>query len=148
MSSVAKMNAREIEDYLYEVFPQLLQGGTVRPFVVVKSSGEGVRVRMPCTEYLVRPGGTVSGPAMMGLADSAAYLLIFARLGRVPMAVTTNFNINLLRMPGAVDLVADSKFLKLGKRLAVMDIMICRDGEDIPVAHTTCTYSLPPDSSR
>ena len=139
------MSARGIEDYLYEVFPQMLRGGTERPYRVVHAGGDAVRVRMPCTEYLVRPGGTVSGPAMMALADAAAYLLIFARLGRVPMAVTTNLNINFLRMPGAVDLIADAGFLKLGKRLAAMEITICRDGEDVPVSHATCTYSIPPD---
>ncbi len=144
----ATMSAGEIEDYLYEVFPQILQGGSTRPYRVMQADGEGVQVRMACTRYTLRPGGTVSGPAMMALADSACYMLIFARLGRVPMAVTVNLNINFLRMPGAVDVIAQARFLKLGRRLAVMDVTLRQDGQNAPIAQATCTYSIPPAAKR
>ncbi|MGB9316933.1 MAG: PaaI family thioesterase, partial [Pseudolabrys sp.] len=92
----------------------------------------------------VRPGGTISGPTMMELADFAMYVAVFSVAGPVPMAVTTNLNINFLRKPGRGDLVADAKLLKVGKRLVVGEVAIYSEGEPEPVAHVTSTYSMPP----
>ena len=71
---------------------------------------------------------------------------MLASIGPVPLAVTTNLNINFLRKPAPRDLIAECRLLKLGKRLAVGEVTIYSDGEDEPVAHVTSTYSIPPPS--
>ncbi len=101
-------------------------------------------VRLPVDQAHLRPGGTVSGPAMMGLADYTMYALVLSRIGRVKMAVTTNLNANFLRLPAPRDLIAEGRLLKLGKRLAYGEVTIFSQGEDDPVCHVTSTYSLPP----
>lgn len=107
-----------------------------------------IRVRMPLSDRDLRPGGTVSGPSMMTLADVAMYLMTLAQIGPVELAVTTNLNINFLRKPASGDLIAMGQLLKLGRRLAVGEVGIYTDGDTRPVAHTTLTYSIPPETSR
>ncbi len=106
------------------------------------------RVRLPFDEAHIRPGGTISGPAMMALADFAMYAAVLGMIGPVELAVTTSLNINFLRKPGTVDLVAKARILKLGKRLAVGEITLESDGGGDPVAHATATYSIPPPELR
>lgn len=103
-----------------------------------------VRVRHAYDERSLRPGGSVSGPTMMALADTAMYALILARLGPVALAVTQNLNINFLRKPRQADLIAEARFLRLGRSAAVIDVLIFADGQDEPVAQSTGTYALPP----
>ena len=103
----------------------------------------GCRIRRKFNEKSLRPGGTVSGPTMMALTDFAMYVAVLASIGPVPLAVTTNLNINFLRKPGRGDLVADAKLLKVGKRLVVGEVAIYSDGDCDPVAHVTSTYSIP-----
>lgn len=105
-------------------------------------------VRMPFRRDLIRPGGTVAGPALMGLADFAMYVVVLSQIGPVELAVTTNLNINFLRKPGEADVLADARSLKLGKRLAVLDVSLYSDGDAEPVAHVTGTYSIPPPEQR
>jgi uncharacterized protein (TIGR00369 family) len=88
-------------------------------------------------------GGTISGPTMMALADFAMYVAVLASIGPVPLAVTTNFNVNFLRRPAQRDLIAEAKLMKLGKRLAVGEVTVCSEGLEGPVAHVTATYSIP-----
>lgn len=102
------------------------------------------RVRMPFDPQFVRPGGTISGPAMMALTDYGMYAALMGAIGRVEMAVTTNININFLRKPGAADIVADCKVIKLGRSLCVLDVTLYSEGDDRPVAHATGTYAIPP----
>lgn len=98
----------------------------------------------PVGERELRPGGTVSGPVMMTLADVALYIAILARIGIVPLAVTTNLSINFLRKPRADRrLVARCRLMKLGRTLAVGEVWIFSEGEDEPVAHATGTYAIP-----
>jgi uncharacterized protein (TIGR00369 family) len=85
---------------------------------------------------------------MMALTDFAMYVAVLASIGPVPLAVTTNLNINFLRRPAQRDLIAEARLIKLGKRLAVGDIQIYCDGEDEMVAHATATYSIPPPEQR
>ena len=80
---------------------------------------------------------------MMALADFAMYVAVFSAIGPLPLAVTTNLNINFLRKPEAADLIADGRLLKLGKRLAVGEVTIRSEGQAEPVAHVTSTYSIP-----
>lgn len=101
-------------------------------------------LRMPTEQRSLRPGGTVSGPTMMALADAAMYAVLLSAIGPVKLAVTTSFNANFLHRPEPADLIAEARILKLGKRLAVMDVTVHSDGFDQPVAHMTGTYSIPP----
>ncbi|MBS8259813.1 PaaI family thioesterase [Roseibium polysiphoniae] len=136
------MNSQEVSAFLDEVFPQIHAGGRAYSVDSI-SEGEAV-VRLSATEMHLRPGGTVSGPAMMALADLAAYVAILAHIGPVALAVTTNLNINFLRKPEPGDLLCTCRILKLGKRLAVVDCAIAGEGEEDYVAHATATYSVPP----
>lgn len=102
------------------------------------------QVRLPAGEAHTRPGGTLSGPAQMALADFAMYAALLGAIGAVPLAVTTSLNINFLQRPRPGDLVALCRLMKLGKRLAVGDVMVHSEGLAAPVAHATATYSIPP----
>jgi len=104
----------------------------------------GAKVRQRYRGGLIRPGGTISGPTMMALADFAMYCAVLASVGPVPLAVTVNLNINFLRLPAKRDLLAEARLFKLGKRLAVGEVTICSEGSEEPVAHVTATYSIPP----
>jgi uncharacterized protein (TIGR00369 family) len=100
----------------------------------------------PVGERELRPGGTVSGPVMMTLADVTLYVAILARIGIVPLAVTTNLSINFLRKPRADRrVIARCRLMKLGRTLAVGEVWIFSEGEDEPVAHATGTYAIPRD---
>lgn len=101
------------------------------------------RLRMRVGDDSIRPGGTVSGPTMFMLADTALYIAVLASIGPKALAVTTNMSINFLRKPTVKDLIADCRLLKLGTRLAVGEVAIYSDGEAEPVAHATGTYSIP-----
>lgn len=136
------MSENQIMEMLDEVFPQIHAGGRVYAIESV-SSGEAV-VRLSANDLHLRPGGTVSGPSMMALADLAAYVVILAHIGPVALAVTTSFNINFLRKPEPGDLLCTCRLLKLGKRLAVVDCGIAGEGQEDLVAHATATYSVPP----
>jgi uncharacterized protein (TIGR00369 family) len=100
--------------------------------------------RVPFQARLVRPGGTLSGPTLMALADAAMYAVVLGALGRVEMAVTSNLNINFLARPAPVDLLAEARILRLSKRQAVCEVALRSAGdEDVLVAHVTGTYALP-----
>ena len=104
-----------------------------------------VRVRLHVGEKNLRPGGTVSGPAMFALADVAVYLAILAMIGAEALAVTTNCSIDFMRKPAADrDLLAHARILKLGRALAVGDVLVFPEGAAEPVARASLTYSIPP----
>jgi uncharacterized protein (TIGR00369 family) len=112
---------------------------------VTEEIGHGTaRVRLPAGDAHIRPGGTLSGPAQMALADFTMYAALLGAIGEVPLAVTTSLNMNFLQRPSPGDLVAACRLLKLGKRLAVGDITVHSNGLATPVAHATATYSIPP----
>ncbi|WP_227010752.1 PaaI family thioesterase [Pelagibius marinus] len=112
---------------------------------VTEDIGHGTaRVRLPAGEAHIRPGGTLSGPAQMALADFTMYAALLGAIGEVPLAVTTSLNMNFLQRPQPGDLRASCRLLKLGKRLAVGDIMVYSEGLEAPVSHATATYSIPP----
>jgi len=111
----------------------------------VRSLGFGtISLAMPASDLLLRPGGTIAGPAQMALADIAMYGLVMSRLGRIELAVTTSLSMNFLRRPEPAEITAAGRLLKLGKRLAVGDVTLHSPGLDEPVAHAVVTYSLPP----
>ncbi len=107
--------------------------------------GDGTaRARQAVDASHLRPGGTVSGPAMMSLADAATYAALLSRIGIVPLAVTSNLNISFLRRPKADRaVIASATLLKAGRRLAVAEVRISSEGEDDLVAHATVTYAIP-----
>ncbi|GAB1270008.1 PaaI family thioesterase [Aurantivibrio infirmus] len=113
--------------------------------LIVESLGnKQAKLRRPVTKQDLRPGGTVSGPFMMALADAALYAAIFGELGITAMAVTTNMNINFLQRPVASsDLLAECSLLKVGKSLVVGEVSILSDGNTNPVAHAVGTFSIP-----
>lgn len=107
-----------------------------------------VEVRLPYQAVLLRPGGTVCGPAMMALADITLYGVVLSLVGRVELAVTTDLNIHFLAKPRPGDLVAHGRILRLGRLLAVGEVTITSAMSDDPVAHATGTYAIPPAASR
>ncbi len=134
------MQADEIMAYLDEVFPQV-RGD----FVIEHVAERAVRVRMPVAERHLRPGGTVSGPAMFALADVSVYMAVLAMTGREALAVTTGGSFDFMRKPVAgVDLICECRLLKLGRVLAVGECLIFSDGMAEPVARASMTYSIPP----
>lgn len=134
------MTAAELEAFLARAFPQV-----AADFALDAVREDGCRVRLKVAERHLRPGGTVSGPSLFALADVAIYLAILARLGPVALAVTTNAAIDFMRKPAAgVDLLAEARLLKLGRVLAVGDVLIFSEGGAEPVARASLTYSIPP----
>jgi uncharacterized protein (TIGR00369 family) len=135
------MTADELQAYLVGEFPQAFGPGQAHR---VEAAGEGAAlVRLEADGQHLRPGGTVSGPALMGLADIAAYAAILTAIGQVPLAVTTNFSINFLRKPAPGAILAEARLLKLGKRLAVCEVDLRSEGDDELCAHAVATYSIP-----
>ena len=110
-----------------------------------ESIGNGrASVRMTFNDISMWPGGTISRPAMMGLADFFMYAALMGAIGQVELAVTTSLNISFLRLLTKSDIIAECQIMKLGKRLAVLQVTLLSDGDTEPVAHATGTYSLPP----
>ena len=135
-----KVPAEDMAAFLDEVFPQV-KG----MFGIDRLDEDLLIMRLHAGEQHLRPGGTVSGPAMFSLADVAAYVATMARIGKEALAVTTNCSIDFMRKPKAgADVLAHARVLKLGKALSVTDVLLFSEGQAEPVARATLTYSLPP----
>lgn len=112
---------------------------------IVALTTDGLTLRMQVADRHLRPGGTVSGPAMFMLADAGFYLALLSRIGPVALAVTTNCAIDFMRKPAAnADLMCEIRIHKLGRLLAVGDAMIYSEGLASPVARASLTYAIPP----
>ena len=139
-STQPMLSAGELNEIMCGAFPDANV-----PIVDAVTDG-GVQVRQPISDRHGRPGGTVSGPTMMSLADTGAWMAILSRIGPVVLAVTTSLHIDFLRKPELSDLVADAQILKLGSRLAVVDVTLhSLDSLDV-VAKAQVTYSIPPEN--
>ena len=134
-----QLTAAQLEAWIYELFPALEQ----RIFAVEAVEPDGVRLRMRYHAMHLRPGGTISGPALMTLTDTAAYMAILAQQPAAIQAVTTNLTITFLRRPAPGDILAHAHVLKLGRTLAVVTVTMYSAGNAAPVAHATTTYALP-----
>jgi uncharacterized protein (TIGR00369 family) len=136
----------QIDAFLDREFAELRR---TTPTLKVEEVAQGfARLHLGYDPQMLRPGGTISGPAMFTLADIAMYVAVLASIGPVALAVTTNLSINFLRRPPPGDLVGEAHLLKLGKSLAVGEIYLrAPDSEDV-VAHAVSTYALPPDHAR
>ena len=134
------MTVDELNEFLDGAFP-----GAPRYYRVEHVGSDGLRMRVPYDPGQLRPGGTLSGPTMMGLADAAAWLVTLSRIGPVALAVTSHLNIGFLAKPGPFDLLAHATLLRLGRRQSVSDVRLWSDGgsPDAPVAHATVTYAIP-----
>ena len=141
-----RMTPEELTAYLDDVFPE--RDELWPPTHIDRLGVNEATLRMEFHSSLVRPGGTISGPAMFKLADYGIYVAILGMIGKVPLAVTTSLTINFLRKPLQRDLIADVRLLKLGKRLAVGDVLLRSDGSDDIVAQANGTYSIPPPDMR
>lgn len=135
-----KMDVEALTAFVATSFPQVAGA-----FVIEALANKAITIRMPVTQQNLRPGGTVSGPAMFMLADVAVYLALLATIGPEALAVTTNASLDFLRKPPADrDLIADCRLLKVGRVLAVGDVLIRSDGSEELLARATLTYSIPP----
>lgn len=125
--------------YVEGIFPQIKS-----EFLIDKLEANAINVRMKVQDRHLRPGGTVSGPSMFALADVAVYMSILAAIGPKELTVTTNCSIDFMRKPVAnADLIASCKLLKMGKTLAVGDVLICSESTNYAVARATLTYAIP-----
>ena len=132
-------NKETLLEYVETIFPQI-----TGEFQIDHLDEALLIVRLLVQEHHLRPGGTVSGPSMFSLADISVYLSVLAAIGPEALTVTTNCSLDFMRKPvSKTDLLAHCKLLKLGKSLAVGDVLIFSDGLDKPVARATLTYSIP-----
>lgn len=134
-----KMDAQALTDFLHTQFLEVADD-----FTVDHIEPMGGRIRLNVGAKHLRPGGTVSGPSMFALADVAVYLCILAMIGPKALSVTTSCSMDFMRKPeAATDLIGEVRLLKLGKQLAVGDVLIFSEGKDDPVARASMTYSIP-----
>ena len=135
-----KMSADELMEFLEREFPQVMG-----EFAIEELGEMRIRTRLLVGERHLRPGGTVSGPSIFSLADVSVYLAVLAMIGPQGLAVTTNCSIDFMRKPAArTDLIAECRLLKLGRVLAVGEVLMFSDGMTQPVARASLTYSIPP----
>lgn len=135
-----KLTAAEFEALATQGVPYVGQLGlTVERF----TAGE-VEMRLPWQEMLVRPGGTICGPAIMALADVTLYGVVLSLIGRVELAVTTDISFHFLSKARPGDLLAKGRILRLGRTLAVGEVTVTpAEDEARPVAHGVGTYAIP-----
>ena len=133
------LETSEIEVLIREGVPMAEDIG----FRVERTEPRFARTRVPFNDRLVRPGGTLSGPVQMALADASMYAAILATVGRVEMAVTSNLNINFMERPAPDDLYAEAIVLRLGRRLAFCEVRLLSGPEQILVSHVTGSYAMP-----
>ena len=139
--AIAKMSVAELEKFLHEEFPQAFSDGDI---TIESADGETCLLRRRYDDRMLRPGGTVSGPTLMAMADFAMYVVLLSAIGPVGLAVTTNLNISFLRrgLPGQ-DVLVSARLLNLGKRLAVGEVNLLSGASPHPIAHAISTYSIP-----
>lgn len=143
-SAAIVLGQAELQAFLDRDFGPL--GGD---FIVDRVASDGLTLRMKASDRFLRPGGTVSGPALFALADVAVYLAILSRIGMAALTVTTNCSIDFMRKPQARrDVLAHTRILKLGRALAIGDALLFMDGGADPVARANLTYAIPPDFKR
>lgn len=134
-----RMTAAEIESVIRTGLPAAAQSG----MVVEEVRAGYARTRLPFARWMLRPGNVISGPTLFTAADAAMYALVMAHIGPAVMSVTADLNIRFLSPAPAGDVVAEAKMLRLGLRLAVMEVALYTGDESAFVAHVTGTYALP-----
>lgn len=138
-----KMTTEELMVFLDREFPQV-----TGEFAILDLGEMRIRTRLNVGERHLRPGGTVSGPSIFALADVSVYLAVLAMIGPQGLAVTTSCSMDFMRKPAAgADLIAECRLLKLGRVLAVGEVLVFSEGGEAPVARASMTYSIPPERS-
>src|SRR5947199_2947330 len=139
--AIAKMSVKQLEAFLLAEFHQAFLSGDIS---IESADGTTCLLRQRYSDQMLRPGGTVSGPTLMALADCAMYVVLLSAIGPVGLAVTVNLSINFLRKgaPGQ-DVLAAARLLKLGKRLEVVEVSLLSGTSPDPIAHATSHYSIP-----
>lgn len=135
-----RMDAGALNAFLHRAFPEVDQ--ELMP-QVLEVEAERALLMLPYASRQLRPGGVISGPTMMSLADTAAYAMILARIGEVALSVTTSLNIHFLRGCKPGDLYAEATLLKLGRRIATVDVMMWTEGRERAAARATVAYAIP-----
>ena len=133
------VDAAGLHAFLEAQFPQALETGSR----IVRCDAAGLSLELETTDQHLRPGGTLSGPTLMTMADAAAYLAILSRVGLKALAVTSGLQIHFLQKAVPGRLVADATVVRLGRRVAVVSVEFSNDGREGPVAIATVTYILP-----
>lgn len=129
----------ELTEFFKRDFPQA-------DFVIERVGEKSATLRKKIDHRHLRPGGTVSGPLLMEMADAALYVAILGEIGLVALAVTTNLNTNFLRKPSSdKDILAECTLIKVGKLLAIGEVSLYSNGISEPVAHAVGTYAIPPE---
>jgi uncharacterized protein (TIGR00369 family) len=138
--SAPRITAEEFQELAWQGVPFVRQLG----WRLERFAAGDVAVRLPYSELLLRPGGTIWGPALMALADVALYGLVLSMIGRVEGAVTTNLSVHFLHRPAPADVLAEGRILRIGRRLAVGEVIMHTLDHPDPVCHVTRTYAIPP----
>lgn len=135
-----RMDAEALNAFLRRAFPET---DPEHMASVLEAEPGRVLLKLPYQSRQLRPGGVISGPTLMALADTAAYALVLAHIGEVAMAVTTSLNIHFLRGCRPGDLYAEGTLLKLGRRIATADVLMWTEGRERPAAKATVAYAIP-----
>ena len=135
-----RMDAGALNAFLKRAFPEV--DPEQMPQVLEVEAGRAL-LKLPYASRQLRPGGVISGPTMMSLADTAAYAMILARIGEVALSVTTSLNIHFLRGCKPGDLYAEAALLKLGRRIATVDVLMWTEGRERAAAKATVAYAIP-----
>ena len=135
-----RMDAGALNAFLHRTFPEVDREQMPQ---VVEVEAERALLMLPYASRQLRPGGVISGPTMMSLADTAAYAMILARIGEVALSVTTSLNIHFLRGCKPGDLYAEATLLKLGRRIATVDVLMWTEGRERAAAKATVAYAIP-----
>jgi len=137
---VIRLDPDALNAFLWRAFPEADRDSMAR---VQEVAPGRVLLRLPYASRQLRPGGVISGPTLMALADVAAYALVLAHIGEVAMAVTTSLNIHFLRGCKPGDLQAEATLLKLGRRIATADVLMWTEGRERAAAKATVAYAIP-----
>jgi uncharacterized protein (TIGR00369 family) len=143
-SGAARVTAEEFRELAWRGVPYVGQLGCE----VLRFAAGDVLIRLPYTDLLQRPGGTICGPALMALADITLYGVVMSLIGRVELAVTTSMTVHFLSRPAPKDVLAEGSILKFGRRLAVGEVVMRSAADPSPVCHVTGTYAIPPERGR
>ncbi len=132
---------------------QLAPGGDFGPWIwelklkAEHVSAEQVRVRLPYSDHVARPGGVMTGQAMMALSDTIMVLAICEKLGRFATLATISQTTNFMRAAVRRDVIGVAKVVKLGRTTIFGEVDLFADGSDEPIAQAISSFALLPDGA-
>jgi uncharacterized protein (TIGR00369 family) len=141
------LSVADVTRIIDDAYPGIHAGG--RRLVIESVADRAARVRLLLSERSIRPGGTISGPAMFTLADFSIYVALLATLGASAVqSVTSNLNITFLMRPEPTDVIAEVRVIRIGKRLSYSEVNLFSEGRPDAIAHATATYAMPPSTVK